>query len=644
MRMNGAVVLGVMLAAGLAMGADPYAAPDPQPLAVPQATRPFEPQGRPLEGLVITLDAGHGGSSHQPGYSGSARGVNSRVVEGDLNILVASQLRHHLIDAGATVHMTRLDDRKVAPGDTDRATELGSRQAVAKATASHLFLSLHHNSTDSATADGVVILIWPTDSKGADQPLERAMADVLREEVEKGVHHGREYPHYVIDHPLVSASDIPSAVIEFGFLSNADFDAWVSRPGSHREEAQAAYNGIVRLWTEQRAALEAKRAELFPDAGPVVPRAEEDADGAGAAQRLARRLNPFGVPITTPDQAQLLVDAYKSDVLSDSRSFYLSASVARDRDGWQLTGSTNMPRLATGLAGMLEAAGCTPLRNAVATLPADRLGAAIFGVVQIPMALTWAAPREGASVQTQVLLGEPVFLLDETPDGTYVLINGFDGYVGWTRSETVRRMDAAEFQAWESPNRVRVVRETMVDTFRIPTGAVLPIESVGDDSVVVRLPRGVRATDGEPQATVPRDHVLLPQSPMPGQVAAATAVQYLTVPYVFGGRSALGLDCSGLTGVAWATTGVQLPRDADQQALMGRLVATPWHRDGMLPGDQLFFIDASGDLYHTGISLGGSRFIHASPPEVQVSSFDPADPLYSKGWTEAFAFGRRHGE
>ena len=83
-----------------------------QPIEVDSEV-PFIPEDRPLEGLVITLDAGHGGFSTQPGYSGSARGVESRVVEGDLNMLVAAQLRHHLIRGGATVHMTRWDDRKV---------------------------------------------------------------------------------------------------------------------------------------------------------------------------------------------------------------------------------------------------------------------------------------------------------------------------------------------------------------------------------------------------------------------------------------------------------------------------------------------------------------------------------------------------
>ncbi|HNM47412.1 MAG TPA: NlpC/P60 family protein, partial [Candidatus Sumerlaeota bacterium] len=84
-----------------------------------------------------------------------------------------------------------------------------------------------------------------------------------------------------------------------------------------------------------------------------------------------------------------------------------------------------------------------------------------------------------------------------------------------------------------------------------------------------------------------------------------------------------------------------LPRDAFQQGIVGELVATPWYREGLRPGDTLFFLDETGKVYHTGIALGKNRFIHSSPPEVQVSSFDPADPLYSEGWTKQFSFGRR---
>ena len=54
-----------------------------------------------------------------------------------------------------------------------------------------------------------------------------------------------------------------------------------------------------------------------------------------------------------------------------------------------------------------------------------------------------------------------------------------------------------------------------------------------------------------------------------------------------------------------------------------------------------FFADETGRLVHAAVSLGGKRFVHASPPSVQINSLDPADPLYSKGWHEAFVFARR---
>lgn len=77
-----------------------------------------------------------------------------------------------------------------------------------------------------------------------------------------------------------------------------------------------------------------------------------------------------------------------------------------------------------------------------------------------------------------------------------------------------------------------------------------------------------------------------------GARVVATALEYLTVPgNVFGGRSPLGLDCSGLVGVSYSSVGLVLPRDANQQAIVGKLVATPWYLDGLRPGDALFFID-----------------------------------------------------
>lgn len=608
---------------------------------------PYEPAegSRPLRGLTITIDPGHGGSSHTEGYSGSARGIRSRVVEGDLNSLVASQLYHYLRRGGAQVHLTRRDDQRVTFTGTGRSEELGARVEQAVDSRSHLFLALHHNSAPRRTADGVVVLIWPTDSQGQDQPLERAFADILREEVEAQVHHREEFPHYLSEHPLVMFSDIPSAVIEFGFLSNPEFDAWVSQPGAHRAEARGVYNAIVRMWREHGDELEALRTRLFPRGEDEVAEDGEPPMSERRARRDASRLVrsywPSDEPPQTARELQFILDAYRRSALSDATTFRFDVRVEGGPGAWRVSGSVNHPRLRDVPARLLAAVGCSPEVDGVRLLPAASLGAERYGVCAIPMALTYPEPYDRGTVQTQLLLGDRVYLLDEDEDRRHFLLMAPDGYLGWVRQEAIRRMDAAEFTSWSLAPRARVVRETMVDDFRVPAGSALPVLGNDGTRVRLRIPRAVRASASTEAVMVPLVSVNLPSQPSPGFVAAQTAITALTVPYVFGGRSMLGLDCSGLVGNAYLTAGLRLPRDARQQMLVGEIVATPWYFGDLRPGDILFFIDGMGHVTHVGLSLGGSRFIHESPPEVQVSSFDPGDPLYAPNWAAAFCFARR---
>ena len=614
------------------------------PLALAPET-PFTPEGKPLKGLIITLDAGHGGFSHQEGYSGSARGVKSRVVEQDLNMLVAAQLRHHLIAAGAKVYMTRWDDRKVTLGNTPRAEELGARTQIARQTASHLFLSLHHNAAGRPAADGVMILIYPKDSAGNDQPLERAFAAILREEIEKKVHHAEPFDAWSNEHPLVFALEVPSACVEFGFLTNPEFDAWVSKRGSHRAEAIGAYNAVVRMWREHRAELEALRKKVYAD---VI--ADEDASAtqtiASPIESLAASLWVFPHPPQTSKEAQFIIAQYRQRVLSDSTFFLLRAGIEKTPDGWVLRGATNFALFSNTLEAIFKTVGCVPLVNEMEELPSARLGLDCFGVAQIPMAIVWSEPVEdpvGAKGETQLLLGDCVYLLDATPDGAYYHIQGWDGYIGWVRSEAILRMDEKTFSEWADASRAVLIKDYLADVFRLSAGASLPLLSQDNaTTAALRLPKGVRATKGKQEVIVPLNVLRLPSQPRAGSIAAQAAAEYLTTPYVFAGKSAIGADCSGLTSVAWAAAGLALPRDARQQVIMGRMVAARWYMPPLQPGDLLFFFDHNtGKIYHVGISIGGKRYLHSSPPEVQVSSYDPADPLYDEFWTKNFAIARR---
>jgi cell wall-associated NlpC family hydrolase len=101
-----------------------------------------------------------------------------------------------------------------------------------------------------------------------------------------------------------------------------------------------------------------------------------------------------------------------------------------------------------------------------------------------------------------------------------------------------------------------------------------------------------------------------PETPGPGEVLA-TAERFLGVPYLWGGCTPLGLDCSGLVQLVYRLLGIALPRDAHQQAACGE----PAARGSPVPGDLLFFgRDGSGQggVTHVGIARGDGAFIHAA--------------------------------
>lgn len=111
-----------------------------------------------------------------------------------------------------------------------------------------------------------------------------------------------------------------------------------------------------------------------------------------------------------------------------------------------------------------------------------------------------------------------------------------------------------------------------------------------------------------------------------GEKIVAKAEMYLGAPYVWGGNSPSGFDCSGFTQYVFAQFGISLPHSAAAQAQMG----TPVSKADLQPGDLVFF-NTSGGISHVGIYIGGDKFIDAASSDVEIDNVD--DPYY---WSSRF--------
>jgi cell wall-associated NlpC family hydrolase len=108
--------------------------------------------------------------------------------------------------------------------------------------------------------------------------------------------------------------------------------------------------------------------------------------------------------------------------------------------------------------------------------------------------------------------------------------------------------------------------------------------------------------------------------------AARLATRYLGAPYVWAGAGPSGFDCSGLVMYAFGQVGVAIPHSAAQQFRLG----TPVDRDGLRPGDVVFF----NQLRHNGIYLGDGRFVHSTRPGgVKIARLD--DGWFRTRWVGA---------
>jgi cell wall-associated NlpC family hydrolase len=292
--------------------------------------------------------------------------------------------------------------------------------------------------------------------------------------------------------------------------------------------------------------------------------------------------------------------------------------------------------------------------DSLRTMPDPALGDRVFGLISVSVANMRGKPAQAGEMVSQALLGTPVKLLKR--EKGWWRIQTPDDYLGWTKDMIVR-MNREELEEWARRPKVIVTDgvgflhqssnpgSPVVSDF--VAGDIFGLEGEEGDFFKVLYPDGRRAFLAKRQGAK-LDAWLKKANDSPANIRA-TAERFFGVPYLWGGTSVKGMDCSGFVRTIYFLNGTLLPRDASQQWLVGEKVDTSGGLSALNAGDLVLFKDpdTSGDslrIDHVGIYLGKGKFIHNPSTQafgVRTNSFFPGDPEYDEYYPSALAGARR---
>lgn len=217
-----------------------------------------------------------------------------------------------------------------------------------------------------------------------------------------------------------------------------------------------------------------------------------------------------------------------------------------------------------------------------------------------------ASASDKAEMVTQLVFGDVVDVLERHDQWLRVRI-AVDGYEGWIDEKCVLPVDQDWLDAISGWEYVMADSLAVVGTW---AGSPLPLHL----SLGARVPRTPPMDDGQCkiaignwQLEIEPDAIRRAFEPK-AEALIAISERFLGAPYLWGGKSLWGIDCSGFTQMVYLLCGCTLPRDASQQVALGKEVAF----ENRAAGDLAFFVNKSGNIHHVGLVLPDGNVRHAS--------------------------------
>lgn len=221
----------------------------------------------------------------------------------------------------------------------------------------------------------------------------------------------------------------------------------------------------------------------------------------------------------------------------------------------------------------------------------------MYGICNLAIIPLRIEPSDRSEIVSQVLFGEHFEILEQFNQWSKIKLQ-FDDYEGWVDSKQYQNITESEFN--QITKDVIVLSADLLEYITGPDNLLLPIPLGASLSFLKYLEINTSNFnfEGSKISGIKSKDCIL-----------RTAFMYLNAPYLWGGKTPFGIDCSGFTQMVYKLNGYKLFRDASQQALQGETLSFIEESD---PGDLAFFDNDEGNIIHVGIIMPNNYIIHAS--------------------------------
>lgn len=306
-----------------------------------------------------------------------------------------------------------------------------------------------------------------------------------------------------------------------------------------------------------------------------------------------------------------------------------------------LEGETTSKKAFSVLLDSLQTRKLTIL-NKVRFLPDSAVGDQQFAVARNSVINIRSNPKHSAELGTQGLLGMSLKILDKK--GDFYRIQTPDNYISWVDKGGITKMNKEVFDSWNASKKIIFTKnfgyvysnasENSQIVSDITLGGLLQYISEDNQFYKVKYP-------DNRIGFIKKEAGIIYNSWLQNLVSSKENIEMIAkkmdgFPYLWGGTSSKGMDCSGFTKMVYLMNGLIIPRDASQQINAGKTVDIDLTFNSLEKGDLLFFgraatADKKQRVRHVGIWLGNDKmeFIHASG-NVHLSSMDAQQPNYDE--------------